>query len=256
MANAEPGQLIFGVHPYLPKEEIQQRFTPLIDYLSRQLGIPVALQVPKDYEVHIENVGNQVVDFAYMGPASYVELTQKYGKHPLLARLEINGKPFFHGYIVSANEQLVDNIALLKGKRFAFGSLHSTMSYLVPRHMLKEAGVSLDALGGYQFMGNHRNVALGVLLGEFDAGAVKEEVYAQFRKQGLHKVAISAPISEHVFIAKKKLADDKVEALRQAMYKLAQTDAGLKILGKIKKNITALVPVHDSDYDNLRIIMK
>ena len=81
-------------------------------------------------------------------------------------------------------------------------------------------------------------------------------MYFKFRQQGLLKVAISPPISEHIFIAKKKLPDDMVKALRQAMYELAKTDAGVKVLSKIKKTITGLVPAHDRDYDNLRIIMR
>jgi len=256
LSKADPGQLTFAVHPYLPKEEILKRFTPLVDYLSDQLGMPVKLSISKNYEVHIENIGNQVIDIAYIGPSSYVEMTQKYGKHPLLARLEVNGKPFFNGYIVTANKEFVDNIGALKGKRFAFGSPHSTMSYLVPRHMLKEAGVGLETLAGYRFLGNHRNVALGVLLGEFDAGAVKEEVYFNFREQGLLKVAVSPSISEHVFLSRQKLPVEVIEKLRQSMYRLSESDAGIKILTTIKKKITGLVKVNDSDYDNLRKIMQ
>lgn len=71
--NAEaPSPLVLGIHPYLPSTEIEKRFTPLIHYLSRQLGVPMELSVSKDYETHIENIGNKIFDIAYIGPSSYV----------------------------------------------------------------------------------------------------------------------------------------------------------------------------------------
>jgi phosphonate transport system substrate-binding protein len=213
--------LILGIHPYLPAEEIKQRFTPLMQYLALKLDRPVQLRVSKNYETHIENMGHNQYDIAYFGPASYVELTEKYGLYPLLARLAIDGIPYFHGYIVTRTESSIHELSELKGKRFAFGSPHSTMSYLIPRHMMKQAGVEIEDLAGHKFLGNHRNVALGVLLGRFDAGAVKEEVYLKFKDKGLRQIAGSPQIPEHLFVANKKLPQDQVALLRDCLLNLA-----------------------------------
>ena len=248
--------LILGVHPYLPPAELEKRFTPLIHYLSRQLGVPMELSISKDYETHIENIGNKIFDIAYIGPSGYVELINMYGSHTLLARLEIAGKPYFNGYIVVKQDSNIQTLEELKGKRFAFGSPHSTMSYLVPRHMLRESGVSLESLSEYKFQGNHRNVALGVLLGEFDAGAIKEETYFKFKEKGLRSIAISPSISEHVFISRSKSFLKKYSKLQDLMYQLSKTDEGRSILISIKKGVSGLVPVLDKDYDNLRRIMR
>jgi phosphonate transport system substrate-binding protein len=255
-AAADKGKrLVFGVHPYLPADELHDRFQPLVRYLSQQTGIQFELRIARNYETHIENVGNHVVDIAYMGPASYVDLTRKYGKTRLLARLEVNGRPYFHGYIVTRHDQSLRNLRDLKGKRFAFGSPHSTMSYIVPRHMLRDKGIRLEDLAGYKFLGNHRNVALGVLLGEYHAGAVKEEVYHEFRDRGLKKLAISPPISEHIFVCRNGLPADQYELLRNTLLSLSASDDGHRALSSIKATITGLVPAHYEDYDNLRSLM-
>ncbi len=247
---------VLGVHPYLPPAELEKRFKPLLDYLSRQLDMPMELSISKDYESHIENIGNKLFDFAYLGPASYVKLTGKYGPYPLLARLEIKGKPFFKGYIVTREDSAIQKLSQLKGKNFAFGSPQSTMSYMVPRFMLREAGVSLDSLSDYKFQGNHRNVALSVLVGEFDAGAVKEEVYFKFKDKGLRQVAASPSISEHVFLCGKGLASSHHEKIRDVMLSMSKTNEGRQILQSIKKSVSGLVPVSDKDYNNLREIMR
>jgi len=251
----ETKSLVLGVHPYLPEKEVIARFTPLADFLGQQLGVKVSLRVGKDYDSHIENVGNNVVDIAYVGPAPYVTLVQRYGKRPLLGRLEINGDPHFKGVIIAKTDSGISSPRDLLGKRFAFGSSHSTMGYLVPRFILKEEGVDLDHLADYQFLGNHRNVALGVLVGDFDAGAVKPEVFEELKHKGLITIATSPPISEHLFVTRKDMPESQVKRLRELLFSLAKTEHGRDILKAIKSSVTGIVPVRHSDYANLEKIM-
>lgn len=247
--------LTLGVHPYLPSDELKQRFTPLIQYLSLKLNAPIVLKISKNYETHLENAGNNHYDIAYLGPSSYVELVTKYGAYPLLARLAVDNKPFFHGYIITRQDSSIERLEQLKGKRFAFGSPHSTMSYLVPRRMLIDAGVRLEDLADHKFLGNHRNVALGVLLGEFDAGAVKEEVYLKMKARGLRQITATPLISEHLFVAKQGMEEARVEQIRNIFLNLKSDPSADVIFGSIKQGLTGFVPVSDADYDTLRKIM-
>lgn len=254
-ASENNSPLVFSVHPYLPQQILKQRFNPLVEYLSTALNKPIQLRISKNYETHIEHIANNVADIAYLGPAAFVELSNKYGEHPLLARLEVNGSPTFHGYIVTQKKSDIQSLQQLKGKRFAFGSPHSTMSYLVPRYMLSEANIHLDQLSDYKFLGNHRNVALSVLLNEFDAGAIKEEVFKEFEKKGLRILATSPAISEHVFVSSKNMHADLRRKLSHALQTLSDTQKGKDILTGIKKGVSRLVPASNNDYDNLRKIM-
>src|SRR3989344_3957961 len=167
--------LTLTVHPYLPVKEIITRFTPLADYLGKEIGRPVSVRVGSDYQEHIVYVGKDEADIAFMGPASYLMVVAKYGKKPLLARLETDGNPLFRGYFIVRQDSPLKTLAGLKGKRMAFGDRDSTMSHLVPQYMLEKAGVPLDKLAKYKFLGSHNNVVLAVLSGDFDAGAVKDE---------------------------------------------------------------------------------
>lgn len=87
--------LTLGIYPYLPENELRKRFTPLAEYLAGQLNTRVLIQMSKDYESHIERVGSNSYDIAYIGPSSYVAVVNKYGKQKILARLEVQGKPVF-----------------------------------------------------------------------------------------------------------------------------------------------------------------
>jgi len=248
--------LILAVHPYLPSKELIQRFTPLANYLGNEIGRSIEVRVGSDYDEHIAYVGKDQVDIAFMGPAAYIMVVAKYGNKPLLARLETDGNPLFRGYFIVRQDSPLKSLADLKGKRMAFGDRDSTMSHLVPQYMLEKAGVPLDKLAEYKFLGSHNNVVLAVLSDDFDVGAVKDEVFDKYAKQGLRALADTPYYSDHVFVTRSTLASGTVQALRSAMLRLKDTPGGREILEAIKPHTTALVPAVDADYDNLRQVLK
>jgi len=242
-----------GIHPYLDAKDIQLRFSPLADYLSERLGREVRVHVGIDYEDHIQAVGMDKLDMAFLGPASYVRLTSRFGSKPILARIEADGQPCFHGYIVVREESPLQQLSDLRGRRFAFGAPESTMGALVPRDLLDRAGVPLERLADYRHLTGHKNVALAVLVGAADAGAVKAEIFERYRSRGLRSLARTPCISEHLFVTRSDLDAALVARLRGLLLDLDRKTVE-RVLAPIKKRASALVPAHDSDYDNLREI--
>ena len=245
-------QLTLWVHPYLPATELIDKFSPLAAYLSKKCGRPIEVKISKSYQSHIKRVGEGQMDLAYMGPASYVKMTHAYGKKTVLACLEVNGKPFFHGMIITLRNSAIKTLQDLQGKRFAFGDPSSTMSHFVPRYMLRQAGIDLENLKKYEFLGSHNNVALGVLGGYYDAGGVKEGVFYKYQERGLKMLAKSPPIAEHVFVASDMLPESTINTLRQSLVTLKDKT----ILSSIKKSVTGMAEVKDADYDTLRTILQ
>ncbi len=254
-ASAEDS-LILAVHPFLSNEELEKKFTPIADYLGSKTGKKIIVRVGSSYEEHIQYIGSDKVDIAYMGPASYVRMVTKFGNKPLLAKLEVNGQSFFQGNIIARKDSGIKTMAdLLGGKRIAFGDPNSTMSYIVPHYMLHKAGVFSGRSTEHQFLYSHDNVALGVLSGDYDAGAVKPAVFRKYEENGLRTIAVTPEISEHLFVARKNLPVELIEMLRNAMLSMSKETKGLAALHAIKKSITGLVEVESSDYDNLRKII-
>lgn len=248
--------LTLGIHPYKSPAKLIKAYTPLAEYLAKKIGMPVHITISKDYQTHIEAIGTDQLDIAYMGPASYVSLQKHYGERPLLARQQIHGKSTFQGKIIARNDSPLQSLAELKGKSFAFGDPSSTMSHLVPRYMLWKAGVGVEQLARHKFLGSHDNVALAVLTGEYTAGAVKEAVFYKYQKRGLKALSTTPALSEHLFVASKTLDPAIVDKLRKALYSLSDAPNGIAIMSSIKPDMTAMVPVKDADYDNLREILR
>lgn len=248
--------LILAVHPYLPYDELMKRFTPLADYLAREIGRKVEVRIGTDYREHAINIGDGTVDIAYVGPAVYVSVVERYGEHPLLAMIETNGTPDFAGMIIVREDSPVTEIAGLRGKELAFVDPNSTMGFLVPMHILTRDLDKEEVLRNSRFLGSHINVALGVLTGDFEAGAVKEEVFFHYRARGLRELASTPKIPEHLFIARKDLPPEIISELRKTMYGLSESEPGRRIMNMIKKDMTGMVPANDGDFDVLRVILR
>lgn len=248
--------LVLGVHPYRPHNELLQMFKPLAGFLSRQLGQLVVVRVGDSYQAHQDAIIRGDVDFAYIGPSLFVTMSQNDVGFPILARLEVNGKPTFTGKIIVRKESDLHTLEELKQCHFAFGSPSSSMSHLVPRQMLYEAGIDIDDFSGHRFYSNHNNVALAVLAGDADAGAVKEAIYDKYRGQGIIAIGSTAEISEHLFIATQNTDPILVTKLRQTLLSLSrQNEMTDVVLKPIKKSATALVPANYQNYQALREIL-
>lgn len=246
--------LILGVHPYLDESEINDRFTPLVAYLERAINKPIKLKIASNYRQHIDYIGKNNVDLAYMGPSSYVKMVKLHGLKPLLARLEVNGKPYFKGKAFVLKNSNIKNLLDLPGKDIAFGSKESTMGSVLPRWTLQNEGIHLSQFNSFQYLSNHTNVAYSVLMGDFDAGFTKEEIFYSFKNRGLREIGSTTSISEHLFVANNYLPKKLIMQIKKALYELGRDEAGKKILRNIKHNLTNMVPVTDSNYNSLRNI--
>jgi phosphonate transport system substrate-binding protein len=249
-------QLTLAVHPYLEAAELVKRFSPLAEYLSGRLEVEVILQISPDYDKHNEIVGLDQAEIAYVGPAPYVRIVEKYGEKPLLARMETAGSPEIQGVIIVRSDAPVTDLAGLRGKKVAFGDPHSTMGHLVPRLMLHQAGIDVEDLAAHAFVRNHHNVVLGVLMGDFDAGAVKEEVYDEYRDTGIRVLVKTPPVSEHLFVTSSKLPPATIADLRRYLFALEESPQGLAILAAIQPDATGLAPAADKDYNEMRRILR
>jgi len=248
--------LKLGFMPYLNAQTLIEKYTPLAHYLSDKVGRHVEVTVAKNYAEHIRLTGDDKLDIAFLGGSPYVVIDERYGKKPLLVRYEFDNKPTFRSVIFVAKNSPFRRLDDLKNKRIAFGSKKSTLSTQVPAYMLLKAGVNLSDLKSFKHLRNHENVLLGVEFGDFDAGAIAEEVYQEHKeKHKLRALAFSDELSTHVFVARADLSEKICVDIRQALLDLKSSPQANTILTTIGANLTGFVSVKDSDYDAHREIL-
>jgi phosphonate transport system substrate-binding protein len=159
--------------------------------------------------------------------------------------------------IVTRKESGIGSLDEIRGRSFAFGDGNSTSSHIVPRAMLQERGISLDALSMYDYLGHHDDVARAVLSGEYDAGAVMESVALQNREQGLVVLATSPPVPEFNLCASPVLPEREREILSRGLTDLrADEGEGKSILSSIYEDYSGFTDAADSDYGEIREMME
>lgn len=208
---------------------------PLQDYLSDAIGQPVKLVIPTNYNATVEALGNGSLDIAYFGGLTFVKAHERYGAVPLVQR-EIDKQ--FHSVFITRTGSGIESLADLAGKSFCFGDVNSTSGHLMPRVVMKEAGLSDDTLGETRHTGSHPATAQGVAGGSCDAGAMDETVYRQLvADEQLDPAEVtvfytSPAFADYVWAARAELPEDKRRAFADAMLALqrGRDDAVLDIL--------------------------
>ncbi len=244
-------KLIMGVIPYKPPVELQKIFKPIAEYLSKETGKQIELQIGQTYDDAAMKVGTGKFDFAFLGPAIYIDAQRQYGVVPL-SQVANNGKPTFHCAVAVKKGSPIKSMAEFKGKKFAFGERNSTMSHVVPLWMLMNAGVKLSDLKEHAFLKTHDNVALNIFRGTFDGGGLQPDVAEKYKDQGLEVIAASPEIPDHVFVASKSLDNATADQIQRALL----SGKAVSVLKGIKGSISGTVKFTDKDFDILRKITK
>lgn len=226
-------------------------FTGLCEFISSVIGQKMFIRLGHDYDDAIADVGQGRALVSFQTPSTYIEAHEKYGVVPLVVPLA-KGEPFYKSAIVTRNDSGIEKVADLRGIRFAFGDAKSTGSKAMPESMLKSAGVELDALAEFDFLGSHDNVAKAVLNKNFEAGGLMASVAEKYQSEGLKILEVSAPIPQFPLCASPKMSAQMRERLIDALVNLKDET----ILGALSGGVTGFARIEDSDYDGVREMLR
>jgi phosphonate transport system substrate-binding protein len=156
--------------------ELQRKFKPLGDYLSRQLGMEVKFMPVTDYAATVEGLAGGHLDLVWYGGFTFVQARRRTGNAIPLVQREEDAQ--FHSKFIARAGSPIRSLQDLKGKTLGFGSESSTSGHLMPRYFLLSNGIEPDRdLARYAFSGAHDVTARWVEGGKVDAGALNESVW-------------------------------------------------------------------------------
>jgi len=248
-------KLTISILPFIPEDEVIERFQPLAFYLSSELGIPVDIKQYQLYGDLVDGLGKGEIDIAYFGPVTYVQAKEKYPKIELLVAGIFEGAPVYFSYIITAPESSISTVEDIKGKSFGFGSKDSTSSHLIPRLELKKSGIDVTDLKEYPYHDTHSEVIDKVLSGELDAGGVIDQLYEK-NKDKLKVVKKSEPIPPFPFVLRIGVSPKAKEDILFALKKLSSSNpAHVAILKDMDKSYSGFTTVMDGDYTIIRDAM-
>lgn len=227
---------------------MHRRLTPLTQYLSKKLDRPVTLRLAEDMPSAIRDVAEGQVDLAYLTPVAYLK-AHAAGQVRLVAKTITDGKGSFKLMIVVRSDSPIKTIADLRGKKFAFGD----RAALLQRAVVVGAGVKLDTLKAYDFLGHYDNIVRAVLHGEYDAGILKDTMAYKWKDKGIRILYASEDLPPYNIAASKNVSDKLLAKLKAAFLNLDPNNPEhMRIIKTLDKNYDGFAVTSDHEYDIVR----
>jgi phosphonate transport system substrate-binding protein len=166
-------ELTLAVIPAENASTTTDRYQPLADYIAKQVGVPVKLNVASDYAAVIEAQRAGFAQIAYYGPASYARaVITGVATEPVAVARHSNGLTGYYSVIYVKTDSSYKTIADLKGKKLALVDPNSTSGNNAPRFGLHRDGIDIDSFfSSVVFAGSHDNAVLALAQGSADAAA-------------------------------------------------------------------------------------
>lgn len=239
--------------------------------LESELGVPVKLFTPADYDGVIQGLLGGTLDYAWLGASGYakVYLTDPEAVEVKLTKQNIDGSTGYYSIGFTRKDTGITSMDEAKGKVFAFADPNSTSGYLVPGAELAATYGDLKSyFSEVKMSGGHEQTIVGVANGDFDAGVAWadglgnwEDGYnsGAFRKaadaglvdmSNLVEIWRSALIPEGPMVVRKALPQEVKDKVTQLTADLWETDpacAYAVAAGEAKD----FVPVEHKAYDGI-----
>ncbi len=240
--------LVFGSVAMDIPAIMHRRLTPLTRYLSARLGRPVTLRLSPNMPAAIDAVATGAVDIAYLTPVAYLRAHEK-GSAQVLVKTVTRGKDSFRLMIVVRQDSPLQSVRDLANRSFAFGD----RAALLQRAVVVGAGIDLDELADYRFLGHYDNIARAVLNGDFDAGILKDTMAYQWQGRGLRILYASPDLPPYNISVRAGLDPALVAELRRAFLELDPANPEhRKVIKALDPKYDGFAPTSDAEYDIVR----
>lgn len=236
--------------------ELQRKFAPLGDYLSKETGMEVRFVPVSDYAAVVEALAAKKVDLAWLGGFTFVQAKRRTngGAVPLVQRAE--DEKFTSRFIVPASST-AKSLADLKGKTFAFGSPSSTSGHLMPRHFLQQAGIDPERdFKTIAFSGAHDATVAFVASGRAEAGVLNASVLDKLIESGnpnaakVRVLSTTPPYFDYNWTARGDLDPALAKKITAAFLKLDANNPEHKEIMQLQR-ASRFIPTRASNYDGI-----
>ena len=239
-------EITFAVVPAENASGVSDRYTPFVNYLSKELGIKVNLRVANDYAAVIEGQRAGNIQVAYYGPASFARARLTGVKTDAFA-IDVNSdgsKGYYSVFYVLAKSPY-QKLEDLKGKNLGLVDPNSTSGNNMPRFKMEQMGVDPEKFfSQVVFTGSHENAVLALVQGTVDVAAnwwnadddsnltrmlnknmVKSSDGTLLKKEDFRIIVKSDLIINSPYAYLSDLPDDMKTAIKQAFLDAAKKDS-------------------------------
>jgi len=234
---ADYPELVFATIPDENATGVEKRYEPFIQYLTKQLGVPVKLRIANDYAAVIEGQIAENIDIALYGPSSFARALMNGAKIDAFA-MQVNqdGTKAYYSVMYVKADAPYTKLEDLKGKNLGLVDPNSTSGNNVPRFEMNKLGIKPEEFfSNVVYTGSHENAIIALQQGQVDAvfNAWNDENESNLRRmerKGMAKyddfkiIFKSEPIVNSPFAMLTKLPAELQTAIKDAFFSIEKND--------------------------------
>lgn len=234
-----PAPVTLGVVSPAAPSRVFANWVPLADELSRRLDRKVEIIIPSGLDDILRHANAGSMDFFFVNSYVYHLLKQKGLATPVAQMKNIEGSVLTQGRFITRQDNDIDSVEMMRGKRVALVSPLGAAAYLAPRAHLRELGIRIEEDVEVVFTRDLLKATYMVLHNEVDAAVMCSVNYRILdRKLDLGELKIigdTVSFPESMIAARPGLDPGLVSRVRDILLQLDGTDSGRR----------ALQPLHD-----------
>ncbi len=236
-----------GVISRFTPEKIYEGYQPIMDYLTSKTGILFELKLGSTYGETLKDLRKGKVQAAFLG--SYIFAKENDGSlQAILKPLNDNGEPYFRSALIVKSESGIFMVEDLRGKKIALPAAEAFSGNWLQKILFKKFGLAEKDLKEIKHFAYHNSVARQVLMGNYDAGVVKDRIAREYAGKGIRVVIYSEPVPGSPLVISEK-TDKSVAELLQSVLLNADGNETKKWDDEFAKGF---VRAKNSDYTELR----
>jgi phosphonate transport system substrate-binding protein len=255
-----PKELTFALLSTESAPEVGRRWTPVLEQLSKDLGIPIKQVAATDYRGSIEAFKFNKAQIGQLGPKGYIEASNNnYANvEPVVQLQHTNGSLGYRSCLIVHADADLFSPEDTAGKTFAFNDPNSTSGYLVPMtFFLTEMGIDPKEYFSKQtFSGSHEASILAVANKKVDVASTNLPDIQQMTMEGkiprgaVRVIWVSKLIPNDPIVVRKDLPDNLKQAIQQALTTMKARNP--EAFGAGGAWIGGFVKVDDAKYQIIR----
>jgi phosphate/phosphite/phosphonate ABC transporter binding protein len=229
-----------------PQQTFLQLY-PLKTFLEKKIKRPVFIDISADFDEIAKKIKEEKLHLLIIDPAFYCELKALYPEKIFPLVKPKGGQGEASSVFVTKENSGIERIFDAVNKKLALGDKRSSFSYLIPFSMLKDLDLSLNDFSKVDFLIKDKRIALSVLLGDYEVGALSEIVAQTYLNSGLKIIKASEKVPVYLIASTNSLKER--ESFKEIFSSLPE-----EVLSSLK--VEKFVPAEDRDFDYIRVLIK
>lgn len=242
--------VVIGILPEESPRIIYEKLYPLKRFISEILNRPVNIEIAKDFNDLENKIKDNKIHLIFVDPATYCELKWKMKNKIFPLIKPEGGTAETRSVFVTKEGKNIEKIFDSLGKKLALGEEKSSFSYLIPLSMLRDVDISIKDFQSVDMLQKEQRIALSILIGDHDIGAMSEITANKYIKDGLKIIRYSEPTPRFLIAFVNILKNEDLEIIKDAI--ISRIDESVrKSLGVDKFTLA-----EDRDFDYIRVLIR